>query len=113
MEYRTRAKSGALVWLYHKGAEVRIEHGHSYWKNPGGPGMATKFKWTLPEGFTAAEPQWPAPKAATAAGFIGYLFEGEIAPLVTITPPASAKAGDSVALEVSINALVCIENCLF
>ncbi len=88
-----------------------IEHGHSYWKNPGGPGMATKFKWTLPEGFTAAEPQWPAPKAATAAGFIGYLFEGEIAPLVTITPPASAKAGDSVALEVSINALVCIENC--
>lgn len=30
VEYRTRAKSGALVWLYHKGAEVRIEHGHSY-----------------------------------------------------------------------------------
>ena len=88
-----------------------IEHGHSYWKNPGGPGMATKFKWTLPEGFTAADPQWPAPKVATAAGFIGYLFEGEIAPLVTITPPASAKVGDSVALEVSINALVCIENC--
>ena len=30
VEYRTRAKSGALVWLYHKGAEVRIEHGRSY-----------------------------------------------------------------------------------
>ena len=30
VEYRTRAKSGALIWLYHKGAEVKIEHGHSY-----------------------------------------------------------------------------------
>ena len=30
VEYRTRAKSGALIWLYHKGAEVRIEHGRSY-----------------------------------------------------------------------------------
>ena len=30
VEYRTRAKSGALVWLYHKGAEVKIEHGRSY-----------------------------------------------------------------------------------
>ena len=30
VEYRTRAKSGALIWIYHKGAEVRIEHGRSY-----------------------------------------------------------------------------------
>ena len=30
VEYRTRARSGALVWLYHKGAEVNIEHGRSY-----------------------------------------------------------------------------------
>ncbi|QCC84811.1 diguanylate cyclase [Desulfovibrio desulfuricans] len=30
VEYRTRTKSGALVWLYHKGAVVNIEHGHSY-----------------------------------------------------------------------------------
>lgn len=30
VEYRTRAKSGALIWLYHKGAEVRIEHGRAY-----------------------------------------------------------------------------------
>ena len=30
VEYRTRAKTGALVWLYHKGAVVNIEHGRSY-----------------------------------------------------------------------------------
>ena len=88
-----------------------IEHGHSYWKNPGGPGKGTKLKWTLPEGFTAADPQWPAPKVGDAAGFVGYLYEGEVVPLVTITPPASLKAGDSVALDVIVDALVCIENC--
>ena len=41
---------------------THVEHGHSYWKNPGGPGYGTKFKWTLPEGFTASEPQWPTPR---------------------------------------------------
>lgn len=30
VEYRTRCKSGALIWLYHKGAVVNIEHGDSY-----------------------------------------------------------------------------------
>jgi len=29
-EYRTRAKSGALVWLYHKGCVINIDHGRSY-----------------------------------------------------------------------------------
>ena len=88
-----------------------IEHGHTYWKNPGGPGMGTKFKWTLPEGFTAGEPQWPAPIHGKFESFTVYTYEGEVAPLVTITPPASLKAGDAVALEVSINALVCVDVC--
>ncbi len=30
VEYRTRAKDGALIWLYHKGAVVNIQHEHSY-----------------------------------------------------------------------------------
>ncbi|MGV6994592.1 sensor domain-containing diguanylate cyclase [Desulfovibrio sp. QI0430] len=30
VEYRTRSKSGGLIWLYHKGSVVNIEHGRSY-----------------------------------------------------------------------------------
>ena len=30
VEYRTRTKNGALIWLYHKGSVVNIEHGRSY-----------------------------------------------------------------------------------
>lgn len=88
-----------------------IEHGHSYWKHPGGPGFGTTFAWTLPEGFKAGEPQWPTPTKGLAAGIVGFLYEGEIYPLVTITPPASLKPGDQPALEVQIKALVCTDSC--
>ena len=88
-----------------------IEHGHSYWKNPGGPGQATKITWTLPAGFTVGEPQWPTPTKGLAAGFVGYLYEGETVPLVTITPPATVKTGDKIALEALIKGLVCVESC--
>ena len=30
VEYRTRTKTGSLVWLYHKGSMVNFEHGRSY-----------------------------------------------------------------------------------
>ncbi|MDB6074047.1 MAG: putative thiol:disulfide interchange protein DsbD [Verrucomicrobiaceae bacterium] len=86
------------------------EHKHSYWKHPGAPGFGTTFKWTLPEGFKAGEPQWPTPIKGKAAGFVGYLYEGEIYPLVTITPSATIKSGDPVPLAVAINALVCDES---
>jgi thiol:disulfide interchange protein len=89
-----------------------IEHGHSYWLNPGGPGKATKFTWTLPPGFTAGEPQWPAPIVAESATFLSYLYEGEIMPLVTITPPDTIKPGETIRLDLMINALVCIDDCL-
>jgi len=88
-----------------------VEHGHSYWKNPGGPGQATKIIWTLPAGFTAGEPLWPAPTKGLAAGFVGYLYEGEVVPLVTLTPPATLKPGDKIALAALVKALVCVESC--
>jgi DsbC/DsbD-like thiol-disulfide interchange protein len=91
---------------------THIEHGHSYWLNPGGPGKASKFIWTLPPGFAASEPLWPAPIVAESASFLSYLYEGEIMPLVTITPSASVKVGETVKLEILVDALVCIEDCL-
>ena len=91
---------------------THIEHGHSYWKHPGGPGLATKFKWTLPEGFTADAPQWPVPSKEIAASFVGYLYSGEILPLVTLHAPASIKAGDQIKLDMTLSGLVCIDSCL-
>ena len=90
-----------------------IEHGHSYWKNPGGPGFSTTFAWTLPAGFKAGEPQWPIPTKEMAAGAVSYLYEGDIYPLVTITPPADLKAGAPAEVAVKASGLVCVnDSCL-
>ena len=42
---------------------LRLKHDatwHTYWINPG-TGYPTSLRWTLPEGFSAGEIQWPTP----------------------------------------------------
>lgn len=85
---------------------------HSYWLNPGGPGRATSFTWTLPEGFSAGEPVWPVPHKMNALGFINYGYENDAVVLVDITPPATLAPGEKVPLAVMVNALVCRESCM-
>src|ERR1035438_5443799 len=42
--------------------ELDIREGwHTYWRNPGDSGQATKLTWALPDGWSAGEIQWPAP----------------------------------------------------
>jgi thiol:disulfide interchange protein DsbD len=84
---------------------------HTYWLNPGGPGKPTTLKWTLPEGFTASEPQWPTPHLTEFASFKIYGYEEEVAALVKITTPANMKPGEPVKLSVIADALVCTEGC--
>ena len=91
---------------------THIPHAHSYWTNPGGPGTPTRFKWTLPPGFTASEPLWPTPILGESATILSYLYEGEIMPLVTIAPPADMKSGESISLELLVDSQVCLGNCL-
>ena len=37
-------------------------HWHTYWRNPGDAGDATKIVWTLPAGWTAGDIVWPTPE---------------------------------------------------
>ncbi|MBI2496874.1 MAG: thioredoxin family protein [Opitutae bacterium] len=63
-------------------------HWHSYWIAPG-TGYPTSLAWTLPDGFTAGDIQWPVPHMVkdTAGTITGNGYEGEIFLLVEITPP--------------------------
>ena len=90
---------------------LHADRAHSYWRNPGGPGKPMRLKWTLPEGFTAGDTEWPAPHAALAAGYTAYTFEGETVALVAITPSASLKPGDHAPIEVVADGLVCVDEC--
>jgi len=103
-------RGGRPFWV---GLRLEMEPGwHTYWKNPGDSGLATKLAWTLPEGFTAGPIEWPYPRAFTQGPVTSYGYEGEVLLPVQITPPAALAAGTRVSLAVRASWLECREACL-
>ncbi len=90
----------------HTGIRMVIEDGwHSYWTNPGESGMKLKVVWELPEGWTAGEVEYPAPKKFLTGELPGYGYEGEVIFPVTLTPPAGASG--TVQLGAKVSWLTC------
>lgn len=84
---------------------------HAYWTNPGDSGLAPTLEWTLPEGFTVGDLQFPVPKAIPTPPFMTYGHEGEVLFLATVTPPADLPH-DRVVLAAEADWLVCDELCI-
>lgn len=80
---------------------------YTYWTNPGGPGMATKIAWTVPEGFTVSEPQWPTPLLYENGGMKFYIHKGKTALVFTITPPKILAAGEPLDIKAHLDTQVC------
>ena len=77
------ARPGDTIWA---GVDLKMEPGwHTYWKNPGAAGMATKIEWQLPPGITAGEIQWPLPEKFPPAEVTTYGYENEVVLLMTST----------------------------
>jgi thiol:disulfide interchange protein/DsbC/DsbD-like thiol-disulfide interchange protein len=89
---------------------------HTYWRNPGDAGSATKLGWTLPAGWKAGEIIWPTPKQlleGAAPNQLGvYAYEGDVLLPTPVEVPASASPGQSVDLKVAVSFLVCAETCI-
>ena len=48
---------------FQAGLRLRMEpEWHTYWKNPGDSGLATRLTWKLPDGFQAGPIEWPYPE---------------------------------------------------
>ena len=88
---------------------------HTYWLNPGEPGIPTSLKLALPAGFTAGELQFPIPKKfITDYGFgvreAGYGYSTAVMHPLTITPPADLKPGEPITLSGKAGWLMCDPN---
>jgi thiol:disulfide interchange protein DsbD len=95
---------------------LRLQHAphwHTYWIAPG-TGYATSITWTLPEGFTAGEIQWPTPHVVRdrEGKITGNGYEGETYLLVEITPPATLTPGATVKLAAFAEWLMCETMCM-
>ena len=88
-------------------------HWHVYWLNPGDSGMPPQVIWTLPEGFTVSELQFPVPKKFEQPGdMVGYGYEDEVLLTATVTPPTELKTGASISVAADVNWMVCQDVCL-
>lgn len=87
-------------------------HWHTYWLNPGDTGLPTKIKWTLPQGFSAGELEFPAPERIAVGELVNFGYEGEIVLLTTISAPQDLAVGQSIDLIANASWLICLEECI-
>jgi thiol:disulfide interchange protein DsbD len=94
------------------GVDLQMDDGwHTYWKNPGEAGIATRIEWQLPPGVTAGEIQWPLPEIIPPAEVTTYGYEHEVMLLVPLTLAADLKPGPLV-LNANVSWLECKEQCV-
>ena len=91
------------------GVKLKLAPGyHVYWINPGDTGIPTKITFTLPDGFTAGEVQFPIPrKFEMPGGITAFGYEDEVMFLATITPARGVKVGTEVTIGAKAAWLVC------
>ncbi|MGH7023849.1 MAG: protein-disulfide reductase DsbD family protein [Caulobacteraceae bacterium] len=85
---------------------------HTYWRNPGDAGEATKITWTLPPGWRAGDIVWPTPSRLPVGPIMNYGYEGRTVLAVPIEVPASATPGQNAHLAASVDYLVCAQVCV-
>ena len=77
------------------GVQMKMDPGwHTYWKNPGDAGSATKIEWTLPPGVSAGEIQWPLPEKIPPADVTTYGYQDEVVLIVPLTLGKNLAPGD-------------------
>jgi thiol:disulfide interchange protein/DsbC/DsbD-like thiol-disulfide interchange protein len=92
---------------------LRMDPGmHTYWLNPGDSGLPTTIRWELPPGFKAGPIRWPAPRVLDTLGVATYGYEGEVALLALIDPPAELRPASRVELRARADWLVCEKECI-
>jgi thiol:disulfide interchange protein/DsbC/DsbD-like thiol-disulfide interchange protein len=85
---------------------------HTYWLNPGDTGFRTRIEWTLPQGASAGEIQWPVPSRFTLGAITNYGYEKEVTLLSPVVVPENVKAGDSFPIKAKVSWLVCKDVCI-
>jgi thiol:disulfide interchange protein/DsbC/DsbD-like thiol-disulfide interchange protein len=84
---------------------------HTYWKNPGGPGIATKIDWELPPGITAGEIRWPIPEKLPDQEFTTYIYKDAVVLLVPLKIGPQVSPG-RLQIKAAVSWLECDVSCI-
>ena len=101
---------GGSTWV---ALELDIRDGwHTYWRNPGDSGQATRIAWTLPQGITAGDIVWTTPHRFELAPLVNYGYAKHALHLVKITAAPGLEAGTVLNLAAKASWLVCADVCI-
>ncbi len=101
---------GQSFWV---ALEFNIRDGwHTYWRNPGDSGQATKLDWRLPPGFTAGDIVWTTPHRFEIPPLVNYGYAKHAVHLVNITAPKDLQVGTPAVLSAKASWLVCSDVCI-
>ena len=94
------------------GLYFKLEPGwHVYWKNAGDSGEPPRVRWTLPDGVTAGDLQFPAPKRLPLGPLMDFGYEDEVLFPVKLSVAPTVKTGEAP-LHAKVSWLVCREVCI-
>jgi thiol:disulfide interchange protein len=96
----------------HAGLYFKLEPGwHVYWKNAGDSGEPPRIQWTLPQGVTAGELQFPPPTRLPLGPLMDFGYENQVLFPFPIDVAKSARTGPAV-LHAKVDWLVCRDVCI-
>ncbi len=94
------------------GIHFKIDDGwHVYWKNAGDAGEPPQIRWTLPNGITAGDLQFPAPKRLPLGPLLDFGYEDEVLFPFKLNVAPAAKPGPTQ-LDAKVSWLVCRATCI-
>ncbi len=108
-ERENAAPGQSVAVLLH--LEIR-EGWHTYWRNPGDSGLATRIEWRLPDGVTAGPLRWPTPQRLPYGPLVNHGYEGEAFHLAEIRVPADWPADEPLEIGAEAHWLVCGKICI-
>lgn len=82
---------------------------HGYWSNPGDAGFGMVLDWSLPQGATAAKPQYPVPDTLLISRLMNHVYERDYAVLVPVRLPTSVAPGDVLPIAIKAQWLACTD----
>src|SRR5467141_2617792 len=95
------------------GLNFQLEKGwHIYWINPGDSGQPPRVQWHLPDGLSAGEIEWPAPRRLGASTIVDFGYDGAVMLLVPVRASSTLPTNQAAQIAADLRVLVCREICV-